>query len=250
MEAFIKKLLIRSGLAKGKVKAGQPIYHGTYDEAAAKIKREGFKNSRYGWLGKGVYTTPDKETGRNFAHSDKALMKGRLPPGLRIRDYPWGAHEKQIFGEKPNWSNEGNVFLDNIKGEGNKYKAFVDYDNELAKTRKFRNTDAIRWRIKGEDQILFLDPKVANTAFNAGNVKHAPKSMRTRIDSPRKHLSKDRILNTLKIGSGLTPSKGSGLGSLLKAFVGGQAGASFVKEGLDAYNREKRKRQRPASYPP
>ena len=233
---LIDTLLLRSGIKGGKkVKANQQIFHGTDPLTIKKIREEGFQPSKFGWLGQGVYTTPDQGTAATFGQP----MKGRLPPGMRIKDYPADVATKFIFGEKPQFSlgKNANIAMDAYDLDN---KAYADYDNDLSKNPKFKNTDAIRWRIKGEDQILFLDPKVANTAFYSDGPKAAPKSMRSDISSPRKFLTPQKILKSLQIGSGLSPSK-SGLGRLINAMSLGIGGAKLVEKGLEDFNTERRR---------
>ena len=230
---------IIKGTTEGKLKAGTPVYHGTDARNRIHIHRDGFRPSQFGWLGKGVYTSPDRKTARLFG----PVMRGNLLPHMRIRDFPDYADPREIFGEKPEFSmhRNANIHMNAYDDDG---KAYADYDNDLSKSRKFRNTDALRWRIRGEDQVLFLDPKLANAVFDTDGPKAGPKSTYMPIDSPRKYLSNKQLLNTIITGMGLRPDKGSGLGNLIKAFIGGQAGAKFVETGLKRYNEEKAKRDK------
>ena len=232
---MVERLLIKAGLKKDptKLKRGQLIYHGTSPDTIRKIREEGFKPSTFGWLGQGVYTTPDQQTARTFG----TPMKGRLPPGMRIKDFQATTPVETIFGEKPKFSlgKNANIFMDAFDADGN---VFADYDNNLGKSKKYKNTDAVRWRIKGEDQLLIMDPKLANTIFYSDGPKAAPKSMMSPIDSPRKFLTPQKILKALQIGSGLSPSR-SGLGRLINAMSLGIGGARFVEDGLKKYNVER-----------
>jgi len=223
-----------------KLKPDTPIYHGTEAKTRFKIHDEGFKPSKYGWLGKGVYTSPERSHARMFG----PVMRGQLLPGTKVVQFPDAVDPQTIFKEKPKFSMSpyANIHMDAHNNEGD---AFADYDNDLSKNRRYRNVDAIRWKIKGEDNLMFLDPRLANATFDTiGGPKAGPKSSYMPIDSPRKFLSNKQLLNTIITGIGMSPDKGSGLGNLIKAFVGGQAGAKFVETGLKRYNEEKAKRDK------
>jgi hypothetical protein len=66
------------------------LHHGTSASAAAAIKRGGYRESEYGALGPGVYTSSDKNTARKYAElttigadRNQGMLRHRLPKGAK-----------------------------------------------------------------------------------------------------------------------------------------------------------------------
>lgn len=57
------------------------VYHGTSASKAAAIMKEGFKPSKSGLLGQGIYVTTDQSKAQAFAGTDGAVVRAVANPG-------------------------------------------------------------------------------------------------------------------------------------------------------------------------
>ena len=139
-------------LAKPTVPEGTQIFHGTSDEAADIITRDGFKPSNRidGVFGEGVYSTPHDYYASAYANEAKyaarnrnakgVLFQGKIPCGHRILDVSdTNLTPKQLakkLGEK-----------------------------DLNKWSKENGYDGIKFKPSGKsdslDEVLIFNPKLA-----------------------------------------------------------------------------------------
>ena len=134
------------------------VYHGT--RAGEAIKKEGFKPSKHGNLGPGVYSTPDPNIANSYAggfrggreslRANPSVLKGRIPYGTKLFD---------MISEN---------FTDNLKG----HKSFDSFTDEL----KRQGYDGIKQYGRRFKEILMFDPKLANQTFNTDGPRVMPKA--------------------------------------------------------------------------
>ena len=139
------------------VKPGETIFHGTSDEAADVIARDGFKasNKVNGVFGEGVYSTPQDYYASAYANEAKyaarnpnaegVLFQGQIPAGQRILDVSdLNMTPEQVAKQ---------VGAKNLS----KWAADKGYDGI-----KFQPTG------NGLDEVLMFNPKYADQAFKTG----------------------------------------------------------------------------------
>ena len=135
------------------------LYHGTRQSDA--IKREGFRPSKDGNLGPGVYATGDRNLAQGYAEGFRGLrrgllrlpprvLKGRVPPGAKIADLANLPRDLRDLLKLPDFS-------------------------DFTKGAQARGYHGLGYKTRSMNEMTFFDPKVANAAFGVGKPRFMPK---------------------------------------------------------------------------
>ena len=135
------------------------IYHGT--KGGADIKKGGFRPSKAGNLGRGVYATPIKDIAEMYSRaarggtaaenraklrSPSTVLKGNIPYGTKLFDF--------------------------TKDQIPKVKDMAQLGLKLRQD----GYDGIKMYSPGMKEVNFFDPRVANQAFRVGGQRLVPKA--------------------------------------------------------------------------
>ena len=141
------------------------VYHGTRAKDA--IKKEGFKPSKHGNLGPGVYSTPDLDTagayaggirgGRESLRAKPGILEGRVPYGTELFD----------------------MIKDNYTDSLKRHSSFDSFTDEL----KRQGYDGIKQYGKRFKEILMFDPSLANQTFGTKGPRTMPKAPSSAVGS-------------------------------------------------------------------
>lgn len=151
---------IRSRMAnKATVKKGETLFHGTSDEAAKAITKDGFKASgkTTGVFGEGVYSTPDDRYASMYAEEAAAMARNVEAKGVLFYGTVPGGHKILDL------SNTG------LNPRALEKKLGV---KSLAEWAKGKGLDGIKFKPIsggiGNDEVLVFNPKLADQMFGTG----------------------------------------------------------------------------------
>jgi hypothetical protein len=215
--AYLSDLINNRGNARG----GEKVWHGTDFRNIPSIEDEGFKPSKQGWYGAGVYGSHDQWTAGEFGKT----IPGELPPGFRYKTIR--ANTSFSDGNRINSTIETDDFLRMIGLEDlidPKQSRHAYYDIKADLKHRFPGYDGLRIEGFNEPQILTFDDKVANATYpSAGGKKVGPR--KSMLYPP-----KEKLTNRQKLTKGLVGlANAKGYGGMSQMFAAGETGNQLAE---------------------
>ena len=126
-------------VGKAKPKAPQKLeflraYHGTHKDAAASIRQEGYKESRYGAKGAGVYLSRSRGTAQTYADNHMEVWGGKIHHNGRVLTHRIPKQRVLKFNESDNTQANHNVFTRKVGMALADRKAVASFKNDPLKT--------------------------------------------------------------------------------------------------------------------